>query len=163
MYDLVRRFHCAFVSFLYRIWNSDTLLLRPRRFDCTSTALLPFLLRFVSFWPKFQIVAESPASGMGGGGLRKRAKVRNRYNQAPHLTQDTNGNIGFHKCITCHKAILITFARAIVHHRSLKCNSSIFIQQVWGKLNTWCWFTDNSTYRLTLWITPRMNIEDILW
>ena len=24
---------------------------------------------------------------------RKRAKVRNRYNQAPHLTQDTNGNV----------------------------------------------------------------------
>ena len=24
--------------------------------------------------------------------VRKRAKIRNRYNQAPHLTQDTNGN-----------------------------------------------------------------------
>ena len=30
-----------------------------------STALLPFLLRFVSFGPKFRIVAESPSSGMG--------------------------------------------------------------------------------------------------
>ena len=28
------RFCCAFVSFLYRIWNSDTLLLRPGRFYC---------------------------------------------------------------------------------------------------------------------------------
>ena len=25
--------------------------------------------------------------------LRKSAKVRNRYNQAPHLTQDTNGKV----------------------------------------------------------------------
>ena len=59
------RFRCAFVSFLYRIWNSDTLLVRPWRFYCASTALLPFLLRFVSFWPKFRIVAEAPSSGMG--------------------------------------------------------------------------------------------------
>ena len=28
------RFGCAFVSILYRIRNSDTLLLRPRRFYC---------------------------------------------------------------------------------------------------------------------------------
>ena len=26
-----------------------------------------------------------------GHKVRKRAKIRNRYNQAPHLTQDTNG------------------------------------------------------------------------
>ena len=25
--------------------------------------------------------------------VRKRAKIRNRYNQAPHLTQDTNGEV----------------------------------------------------------------------
>ena len=25
--------------------------------------------------------------------VRKRAKVRNQYNQAPHLTQDTNGKV----------------------------------------------------------------------
>ena len=24
---------------------------------------------------------------------RKRAKIRNQYNQAPHLTQDTNGKV----------------------------------------------------------------------
>ena len=54
-----------FISFQYKIWNSDTLLLRPRRFYCASTALLPFLVRFMSFWPKFRIVAESPSSGMG--------------------------------------------------------------------------------------------------
>ena len=25
--------------------------------------------------------------------VRKKAKIRNRYNQAPHLTQDTNGKV----------------------------------------------------------------------
>ena len=25
--------------------------------------------------------------------VRKRTKIRNRYNQAPHLIQDTNGNV----------------------------------------------------------------------
>ena len=59
--------------------DSGTLLLRHRRFYCAlavsatirvydlgaSTALLPFLLRFVSFSPKFLIVVESPSSGMG--------------------------------------------------------------------------------------------------
>ena len=25
--------------------------------------------------------------------VKKRAKIRNRYNQAPHLTQDTNGKV----------------------------------------------------------------------
>ena len=25
--------------------------------------------------------------------VRKRAKIRNRYNQAPHLTQDTTGEV----------------------------------------------------------------------
>ena len=25
--------------------------------------------------------------------VRKRAKIRNRYNQAPYLTQDTNGKV----------------------------------------------------------------------
>ena len=25
--------------------------------------------------------------------VRKRAKIKNRYNQAPHLTQDTNGKV----------------------------------------------------------------------
>ena len=61
------RFRCAFVSFLYIIWTSDTLLLRQGRFYCASTALWPFLLRFVSFWLKFRIVAESPSNGKGGG------------------------------------------------------------------------------------------------
>ena len=29
--------------------------------------------------------------------VRKRTKIRNRYNQAPHLTQDTNGKVTHHK------------------------------------------------------------------
>ena len=31
-----------------------------------STTILPFVLRFASFLPKFRNVAESPSSGMGG-------------------------------------------------------------------------------------------------
>ena len=30
---------------------------------------------------------------VGGHKVRKRAKIRNRYNQAPHLTQDTNAKV----------------------------------------------------------------------
>ena len=40
----------------------------PIRFYCAlgvSAALLAFLSRFVSFRPKFRIVAETPSSGMG--------------------------------------------------------------------------------------------------
>ena len=33
------RFCCAFISSLYRIWNSDTHLLRPRRFYYASIAV----------------------------------------------------------------------------------------------------------------------------
>ena len=66
---------CRYVNFEQvtvkrTLWGGDheysyTLQLRHRRFYYASTALLPFLLRFVSFWPKFRIVAESPSSGMG--------------------------------------------------------------------------------------------------
>ena len=40
------RFRCALISLLYRIWNSDMLLLRPRRFYCGSTTLLLRSRRF---------------------------------------------------------------------------------------------------------------------
>ena len=80
------RFHCAFVSFLYRIWNSDTLLLRPGRFYCASTTLLPFLLRFVSFWPNFRIVAESPSRGMGVNNVMTIMLCRNaKASQRPDI------------------------------------------------------------------------------
>ena len=38
----------------------------------------------------------SSPSAIGSGELlkvRERAKIRNRYNQAPHLTQDNNGKV----------------------------------------------------------------------
>ena len=58
------RFRCAFIYFFtYRIWNSDTLLLRPRRFYCAFavSATIRVILK-----KKNRIVAESPSSGMGG-------------------------------------------------------------------------------------------------
>ena len=44
------RFRCAFVSFLYRIWNSDTLLLRPGRFNCALvvSAMIRVILTKIS-------------------------------------------------------------------------------------------------------------------
>ena len=37
----------------------------------------------------------------------KRAKIRNQYNQVPHLTQDTNGKVtNSHLDITHHKRIM---------------------------------------------------------
>ena len=38
------RFRCAFVSFLYRILNSGTLLLRPRRFYCALAVSVTILV-----------------------------------------------------------------------------------------------------------------------
>ena len=35
----------------------------------------------------------SDSSRNGHINVRLRAKIRNRYNQAPHLTQDTNGKV----------------------------------------------------------------------
>ena len=42
---------------------------------------------------KVQINGESPAQFEDQIKVRKRVKIRNRYNQAPHLTQDTNENV----------------------------------------------------------------------
>ena len=59
------RWSYAFVALLYPFYIESEI---PIHFDYdqgASTALLPFPLRFVSFWPKFWIVAESPSSGMG--------------------------------------------------------------------------------------------------
>ena len=44
---------------------------------------------------KCQCESESPCSSLrlGCNKVRKRAKIRNRYNQAPRLTQDTNGKV----------------------------------------------------------------------
>ena len=48
--------------------NEVAIMKFPIRFYCAlgvSATLLTFLPRFVSFWPKFRIVAETPSSGIG--------------------------------------------------------------------------------------------------
>ena len=62
------RWNNAFVALLYPFYIEFGISIRFYYDLGTSTALLPFLLRFMSFWPKFRIVAESPSIGMGGGG-----------------------------------------------------------------------------------------------
>ena len=60
------RWSYSFVVLLYPFYIESEILI-PFYYDLgASTALLQFLLRFESFWPKFWIVAESPSSGMGG-------------------------------------------------------------------------------------------------
>ena len=59
------RWSYAFFALLYPFYIESEILVRFEYDLGASTALLPFLLRFVSFWRKFRIVAESPSSGMG--------------------------------------------------------------------------------------------------
>ena len=59
------RWSYAFVALLYSFYIESEIPILFYYDLGASTAPLPFLLRFVSFWPKFQIVAESPSSGMG--------------------------------------------------------------------------------------------------
>ena len=64
------RWSNAFVAFLYLFYIESEIPIGFYYDLGASTALLPFLLqvRFVSFRPKFRIVAGSPSSGMEGGG-----------------------------------------------------------------------------------------------
>ena len=62
------RWSYAFVALLYPFFIDSEIPIRFYYDQDASTALSPFLLRIVSVWPKFRIVAESPSSGMGGGG-----------------------------------------------------------------------------------------------
>ena len=39
--------------------------------------------------------------------VKKRAKIRNRYNKAPHLTQDTNGKMTTSQLDITNKLLLI--------------------------------------------------------
>ena len=49
-------------------------------------------VQFVSLWkPHWFLRIVRPSTNFLK--VRKRAKIRNRYNQAPHLTQDTNGKL----------------------------------------------------------------------
>ena len=61
---------CRYVNFEQgQNLRSEVAIMKfPIRFYCApgvSAALLAFLPRFVSFWPKILIVAETPSSGMG--------------------------------------------------------------------------------------------------
>ena len=47
--------------------------------------------------------------------LRKKSKIRNRYNQVPHLTQDTNGKVTKNKNITYRRAKASAFYTAADH------------------------------------------------
>ena len=38
-------------------------------------------------------IIDSDFAGLNDTKVSKGAKIRNRYNQAPHLTQDTNGKV----------------------------------------------------------------------
>ena len=59
-----------FLVLLYPLYIESEIPIRFYYDQGASTALLPYLLRFVSFCPKFQIVAELP-SGSGMGGLTR--------------------------------------------------------------------------------------------
>ena len=43
--------------------------------------------------PDFTLVDFGSISSQAKDKVRKGAKIRNRYNQVPHLTQDTNGKV----------------------------------------------------------------------
>ena len=58
------RFCCAFASFLYRIGNSDTLLLRPWRFYCA----LAVYVKIHVILTKISNRSESAVQWNGGGG-----------------------------------------------------------------------------------------------
>ena len=57
-----------------------------------EAAYLAFLAAFDGK-SKTLSIAFIPTRVMIGLKVRKRAKIRNRYNQAPHLTQDTYGKV----------------------------------------------------------------------
>ena len=42
-------------------------------------------------WPTYVLLRNKPSFGKYN--VSKGAKIRNRYNQVPHLTRDTNGNV----------------------------------------------------------------------
>ena len=50
--------------------------------------------------------------------VRKRAKIRNRYNQAPHLTQDTNGKVTTSKLDITNESQKVSLFQAGDHKAS---------------------------------------------
>ena len=51
--------------------------------------------------------------------VRKRTKIRNRYNQAPHLTQDTNGNVTTSQLDITNESQEVRTQKQMIHKRSL--------------------------------------------
>ena len=73
--------------------------------------------------------------------VRKRAKIRNRYNQAPHLTQDTNGKVTSQLDITNESQEVSPFPagdhKASINRRTRKHNrNKTDITQMIHKRNT---------------------------
>ena len=82
-------------------WSAPVLFANPRRqvFSrrAKSIPALPlFTKTLVNFhWTRIRLGPVPLASCGNGSGVKvsKVAKIRNRYNQVPHLTQDTNGKV----------------------------------------------------------------------
>ena len=51
--------------------------------------------------------------------VRKRAKIRNRYNQAPRLTQDTNGKVTTSHLDITNESLEVSFFPAVDHKASI--------------------------------------------
>ena len=60
---------------------------------------------------------------------RKRAKIRNRYNQAPHLTKDTNGKVTASQIDTINESQEVSpLPAADLKHQPTDMHESITIQ-----------------------------------
>ena len=58
--------------------------------------------------------------------VRKREKIRNRYNQAPHLTQETNGKVTTSQLdITNESQEVIPFQQVTARHQQTDVHESI--------------------------------------
>ena len=55
--------------------------------------------------------------------VRMRAKIRNRYNQAPHLTQDTNGKVTTSEIDITHESQGVSHFPAGDHKASINRNN----------------------------------------
>ena len=80
-------------------------------------------------WSLFQVKSDLPLNivNYGVSKVRKRAKIRNRYNQAPHQTQETNGKVTASQLdITNERQEVMLAPRwAIVAHGLLVCSLHI--------------------------------------
>ena len=56
---------------------------------------------------------------MGVLKVRKRAKIRNLYNQAPHLTQDTNGKVTTSQLDITNESQEVSPSPAVDHKASI--------------------------------------------